>query len=168
MFESEDITDPSDTQIPEPSTESIAMRPTRIRNRPQRYSDFAYSMNEDYSDIPDLIVDESNNEDTYVHHETNAVLKGNYSLRSAARKDPSQAEEASFKEFQTLLDKDTFCPIQRRDLNSDQKSKIICGFTFLKEKFHIDGSLDKWKARFVAGGRMVDSTLLGPLHSSTV
>ena len=92
----------------------------------------------------------------------------NINLRRASIMDFDKSTAASKKEFQQLLDKDIFRPVFRSDLTGVQASKNISGFTFLKKKFHVDGSLDKWKARFVAGGHQVDAAALGPLYSYTV
>ena len=97
-----------------------------------------------------------------------AKSKGNLNIRRASQIDATNTKSALQIEFETLLEKETFFPVHRKDLTQEQLSRNISGFTFLKKKLKVDGKLDKWKARFVAGGDRVDTEGLGPLHSYTV
>ena len=96
-----------------------------------------------------------------------AKSKGNLNIRRASQIDATNTKSASQTEFETLLEKETFIPVHRKDLTQEQLSRNISGFTFLKKNLKVDGTLDKWKARFVAGGDRVDTEGLGPLHSYT-
>jgi histone deacetylase 1/2 len=69
--------------------------------------------------------------------------------------------------MQQLLDKEVFIGVQYNNLSKEQKKKIIRSHLFLKEKFLSNGSFDKLKSRFVAGGDMQDKTLYDDVSSPT-
>jgi hypothetical protein len=70
-------------------------------------------------------------------------------------------------EMQQLLDKEVFQGVKYDQLSNQQKKKIIRSHMFLKEKFLANGSFDKLKSRFVAGGDMQDKTLYDDISSPT-
>ena len=91
----------------------------------------------------------------------------NMSFPVARRKYNSTADESGLKEIRQLVDKNIFLPAHWHELSKDMKSKLINCFTFFKEKYKSTGVLEKLKARMVAGGDRVDSTILGDISSPT-
>ena len=71
------------------------------------------------------------------------------------------ANMAMHDELKQLIDMGTFIPVPI-------DRKIIPSFIFFKEKFRADGSFDKWKARLVAGGNFVDTSLSGDISAQVV
>ena len=54
-----------------------------------------------------------------------------------------------------------------RHLSEQQRASMIRSHTFFKEKFKVSGELEKLKARLVAGGNLVDMSMLGDVYSPT-
>ena len=89
------------------------------------------------------------------------------SVKKALAKFGRNAEDAIEKEFRQLLEKEVFEPVHPRAITKEEYKSIIRSHTFLKEKHHADGSFDKLKARFVAGGDMQDKSIYDDISSST-
>jgi hypothetical protein len=96
-----------------------------------------------------------------------AKVGGNMSFKKANEKHGRKAFDAGEKEISGMLAKDIFEPIYWDSLTQDMKDKTIRSFTFYKEKFKVDGSLDKLKARLVAQGQLVDKSTLGDISAPT-
>jgi hypothetical protein len=108
--------------------------------------------------------------DTYVQIFESAFIAkvgANMSYKKASEKHGSAAYDAGEKEMATMLSKEIFTPVFWNSLTEDLKKKTIRSFTFYKEKFHKDGSLDRIKARMVANGSTVDKSNLGDISSPT-
>jgi hypothetical protein len=96
-----------------------------------------------------------------------AKVGGNMSYKKASEKHGDIAFDAGEKEISGMLAKDIFEPVYWDSLSQDMKDKTIRSFTFYKEKFKVDGSLDKLKARMVAQGQLVDKSTLGDISAPT-
>jgi hypothetical protein len=75
------------------------------------------------------------------------------------------ALEASLKEVTQLMDRGAIIGRLRRQMTPEEVSKIISAHCFLKEKEKADGAWDKTKARLVAGGHMIDGTMVGETYA---
>jgi hypothetical protein len=71
-------------------------------------------------------------------------------------------------ELKQLVDKDVFEVVRASRLSPQERKAVLRSFMFFKEKYFPDGSFDKLKARFVAGGHMQDRELAGDISSPTV
>ena len=78
------------------------------------------------------------------------------------------ANNAMHDELEQLINMGTFVPVPIDRMPLPHRSKIIPSFIFFKEKFRADGSFDKWKARLVAGGNFVDTSLSGDISAQVV
>ena len=85
--------------------------------------------------------------------------------------DPARVESANkamFDELKQLIDMGTLLPIPISQMPQQHKGSIIPSFMFFKEKHRADGVFDKWKARLVAGGNFVDTSLAGDISAHVV
>jgi len=102
-------------------------------------------------------------------HRYNLRSRGEQVLRltvkQAIDKFGAAAEQSIEKELRQLVDLDVFSPVRRCDLASLQARKIIPGMLFLKDKYLPNGTFEKLKSRFVAGGHRQDRSL-SPYNSS--
>jgi hypothetical protein len=89
------------------------------------------------------------------------------SVKKAMKTLGPEALKSMVAEMQQLLDKEVFQGVKYDQLSNQQKKKIIRSHMFLKEKFLANGSFDKLKSRFVAGGDMQDKTLYDDVSSPT-
>ena len=89
------------------------------------------------------------------------------SVKKALSRFGKAAEASMEKELQQLVDKDVFEPVDFRKLTKEQWKSVIRSHMFLKEKHLADGSFDKLKSRFVAGGDMQDKSTYEDISSST-
>jgi Reverse transcriptase (RNA-dependent DNA polymerase) len=92
---------------------------------------------------------------------------------SQAFKDPDKnrvesAKQAMVDEVKQLIEMGTLDPVTMNDIHPHDYNKIIPSFLFFKEKTKADGTFDKWKGRLVAGGHMVDTTLLNDITAYVV
>ena len=100
------------------------------------------------------------------------IIACRISMRQAL-KDPdpvraTAATTAMTEELTQLVDSGTFEPKTYDSLNDDQKRRVIPSHMFFKDKFFADGRFQKLKARLVAGGNFVDTSLIGDISSWTV
>eukprot|EP01036_Dinobryon_divergens_P034556 gene34556-44667_t len=102
---------------------------------------------------------------------THSIIQKHFGFRISVKKALSRfgkaAEESMEKELRQLVDKDVFEPVDFRKLTKDQWKSVIRSHMFLKEKHLADGSFDKLKSRFVAGGDMQDKSTYEDISSST-
>ena len=91
----------------------------------------------------------------------------NMTVKEAMMKVGDKAREAVMEEMKQMRDRGVFELVKLCDMNEMDKKSIIRSKIFLKEKFLPDGSLDKLKARLVAGGHMQDRSLWPDLSSPT-
>jgi hypothetical protein len=94
--------------------------------------------------------------------------QSNMNFKKANAKHEEVAERSAEAELRTMLVKDIFRPTRKSELTYEQRKKVIISFTFFKEKWKVDGQLDKLKARLVAGGHLVNKDELGDISSPTV
>ena len=80
----------------------------------------------------------------------------NISLRDAMRTDGERTAAAINLELSQLMVMNVFALVHAHRLPADQRSRVIRSKMFLKQKLHPDGTPDKSKARFVAGGDQQD------------
>ena len=92
---------------------------------------------------------------------------GNMSFNKAAKKYGTKAAQSSVSELKQMIDMDIFRPTYWSDLSEAMKKKLIRSHTFFKEKYSVDGELEKLKARLVAGGNLVDASELGDIAAPT-
>jgi len=92
---------------------------------------------------------------------------GNMTFRKAKMKHGAKAAKSSIKEIKQMVDKDIFRPTYWSTLSESLRKKLIRSHTFFKEKYSVDGDLERLKARLVAGGDLVDSSLLGDIAAPT-
>ena len=88
------------------------------------------------------------------------------SVKQAFNRYGDKAKEAAAKELRQLHEKDVWIPIGIFDRK--QCTNIIPSHMIIVEKFNPDGSHDKIKARFLAGGNHELQRLYEDNHSSTV
>lgn len=100
-----------------------------------------------------------------VHEEVPCIF--NISVREAVRKHGTTATESIRKELQQMEDKEVWEPLTLDTLR-ERPGKKIASKMFLKEKFKADGSFEKLKSRFVAGGHQQDRTIYDDLSSPAV
>ena len=81
------------------------------------------------------------------------------SAKKAASTFGRQGTEAIHSEIRGLLDKQVFSGVLKSSLSETQRKKIIRMSCFVRDKRNSDGSLQKIKARLVAGGHMQDKTV---------
>jgi hypothetical protein len=96
-----------------------------------------------------------------------AKVGSNMSFKKASEKHGTAAVEAGQNEIKAMLDKNIFEPVAWNSLPAELKKKTIRTFTFYKEKFKVDGSLEKLKARLVANGKSIDRSTLGDIAAPT-
>ena len=85
--------------------------------------------------------------------------------------DPTRVESANkamYDEMKQLIDMGTLLPTPINQMPVQHRGSIIPSFMFFKEKFRADGAFDKWKARLVAGGNFVDTSLAGDISAQVV
>ena len=101
---------------------------------------------------------------TSVLHSIEEVLKrhriemgksdtSNISVREAPRNRGDEAKRVIVQELKQMLDKKVWVPVLGSKLTASQRSAIIRSSMFIKRKNNPDGSVQKLKARLVAGGR---------------
>ena len=100
------------------------------------------------------------------------IIACRISMRQAL-KDPdpirSQAAATALKEeLMQLVESGTFDPKRFDQLTPEQRRRVIPSHMFFKDKFFADGRFQKLKARLVAGGNFVDTSLVGDISSWTV
>ena len=91
----------------------------------------------------------------------------NMTVKEAMVKVGTKAEEAVMAEMMQMRDRGVFELVRSSDLSLHDRNGIIRSKLFLKEKFLPNGSLDKLKARLVAGGHMQNRSLYPDLSSPT-
>jgi hypothetical protein len=96
-----------------------------------------------------------------------AKVGANMSFKKAAERHGKVAVDAGHKEISAMLEKNIFEPVYWDSLSEELKKKTIRTFTFYKEKFKVDGSLEKLKARMVANGKAIDRSSLGDIAAPT-
>ena len=103
---------------------------------------------------------------------TPKILSFRISVRQALRdNDPMKvtaAKRAIYDEVEQLLNMKTMTPVLRAIIPQNHRKFIIPSFIFLKEKMKADGAFDKLKARLVAGGNFVDTSLAGDISAYVV
>ena len=87
-----------------------------------------------------------------------------------ALKDPdpersTAAVTAMTEELSQLVESGTFEPKLYDRLTAEQRRRVIPSHMFFKDKFFADGRFQKLKARLVAGGNFVDTSLVGDISS---
>ena len=92
----------------------------------------------------------------------------NISVNEALRTRGKDAECVILKEFEQMVEKKVWAPVNVQRLPSEEKARIIRSSMFLKEKFLASGKFEKLKARLVAGGDQQDKTLYDDLPAPTV
>ena len=101
-----------------------------------------------------------------------AILACRISMRQAIKDpDPQRAKAAGvamIEELTQLVETGTFDPRLYASLNAEQRRRVIPSHMFFKDKFYADGRFQKLKARLVAGGNFVDTSLVGDISSWTV
>lgn len=100
------------------------------------------------------------------------IIACRISMRQAL-KDPdpqraTAARSALIEELTQLVESGTFDPKLYNSLNQEQRRRVIPSHMFFKDKFFADGRFQKLKARLVAGGNFVDTSLIGDISSWTV
>ena len=102
-------------------------------------------------------------------YRTKKAVEERMSTKRAYTKHGETAEDSNQNEIKQILEKNTFEPITISDLRKlgYSNKKIIRCFTFFKEKFNLLGTLEKLKARLVAGGQLVDGSDLDDIASPT-
>ena len=78
------------------------------------------------------------------------------------------ANKAMFDEMKQLIEMGTFVPVPINQMPVQHRGHIIPSFIFFKEKYRADGVFDKWKARLVAGGNFVDTSMAGDISAQVV
>ena len=100
------------------------------------------------------------------------ILSFRISVRQALRdNDPvkvTAAKRAIHDEVEQLINMKTMTPVLRAIIPQNHRKFIIPSFIFLKEKMKADGAFDKLKARLVAGGNFVDTSLAGDISAYVV
>jgi hypothetical protein len=86
-------------------------------------------------------------------------------IKEAIDKWKDKAIVAIREELQQMIDKQVWKVLPRKEI--PRSAKIIPCFMFLKEKNNADGSLERIKARLVAGGHVQDSKVYGDTSSPT-
>lgn len=114
----------------------------------------------------------SANQCTAEHNLKTAITACRISMRQAI-KDPNPerakaATTAMVEELTQLIDTGTFDPKLYSTLDAAQRRRVIPSHMFFKDKFFADGRFQKLKARLVAGGNFVDTSLVGDISSWTV
>ncbi len=68
------------------------------------------------------------------------------------------AKDATKQELRQLVEKGCFRPVDKSEINSlhESRQRILPSKLFLKDKHKPDGTVDKLKARLVAGGHKQD------------
>ena len=86
-------------------------------------------------------------------------------IKEAIDKWKDKAVSAIREELNQMIDKEVWKVLPRREI--PRSAKIIPCFMFLKEKNNADGSLERIKARLVAGGHVQDTSVYGDTSSPT-
>ena len=89
------------------------------------------------------------------------IVQGDMSVKEAMRIDEAGAYEALIREVSILIQTSTCDGVMPKTLTFEQRKKVIPSFMFMKQKLQMDGALEKWKARFVAGGHRQHSSSYG-------
>ena len=76
----------------------------------------------------------------------------NVSVREALRTRGGDARLVINKVLQQMIDKKVWTPVMYNRLTAGERACIFRSSMFLKRKTHLDGRVDKYKARLVAGG----------------
>lgn len=86
----------------------------------------------------------------------------NIKVKEALKKMPKETMNSLFKEITQMVDKKVWKGVIPSQVKSfkQQKKIVIKSFMFLKEKFLSNGEFEKLKARLVAGGHMMDRSLI--------
>jgi hypothetical protein len=79
-----------------------------------------------------------------------------------------KAKEAAKAELKQLLERDVMSFVHPRELSTVNFKEVIPTFMIYKQKFHPDGSLDKYKARLVASGDFQDKDVYDNVSSPTM
>ena len=100
------------------------------------------------------------------------IIAYRISMRQALKDpDPVRAtagKKALEEEIAQLIDSGTFDPKPYASLSQEQRRRVIPSHMFFKDKYFADGKFQKLKARLVAGGNFVDTSLVGDISSWTV
>ena len=91
----------------------------------------------------------------------------NFTFVRAIARWGNDARKAIIKELGGMLYKKVFHPRKKTTLNAAEQRRIISCSLFVREKFYGDGSLQKLKARMVAGGHLQDRSEYADLSSPT-
>jgi hypothetical protein len=92
----------------------------------------------------------------------------NISIQQVRNKYGDIADEVVIEELTTIVQKQTFHPVDFRDLNLEQRQFIISCLLLLEEKCKPNIEFDRLKARLVASGLQQDKILFPNRISSTV
>jgi hypothetical protein len=76
----------------------------------------------------------------------------NWTMQEALEHDAEKAKEAMKIEMQQMVDEKVFEPVHLKDIPTVYHKLIIPSLMVMKVKYNADGSYDKTKARFTAGG----------------
>jgi hypothetical protein len=117
--------------------------------------------------LDESLVDDDVNSPVPHSHNVEKHFGFRISVKKALVQFGKSAEDSIEKEFRQLLEKEVFKPVDYRNLTNEEYKAVIRSHMFLKEKHQADGSFDKLKARFVAGGNMQDKSIYDDISSST-
>ena len=94
----------------------------------------------------------------------------NLSIKGAIKSHGDIAVKALFTECSSLLGKSTFHPVSKKTLTEEEMRSVIRSSCFMKEKMTPEGTIEKVKARLVAGGDQQDKSIhtLNETSSPTV
>ena len=83
----------------------------------------------------------------------------NLSIKGAIKSHGDIAVKALFTECSSLLGKSTFHPVSKKTLTEEEMGSVIKSSCFMKEKMTPEGTVEKVKARLVAGGDQQDKSI---------
>ena len=83
----------------------------------------------------------------------------NLSIKGAIKSHGDIAVKALFTECSSLLGKSTFHPVSKKTLTEEEMRSVIRSSCFMKEKMTPEGTIEKVKARLVAGGDQQDKSI---------
>lgn len=140
--------------LPPAAPEPVYRYGTRSRARQEQGGERLMMLEEEW--------DEGRDEEVMAHD-----YAFNMTVKEAMVKVGDKAKEAVMDEMKQMRDRGVFELVTLSEMSESDKRSIIRSKLFLKEKFLPDGSLDKLKARLVAGGHMQDRSLWPDLSSPT-
>lgn len=163
------------TQIPPPAPEPRRSSRLGAGTKPDRYANM--SIAEQYGDLyaeygPDIYALLSAGQDTGDKVEAPYTITSyRLSLKQALTTGPEERQRMSKtameEEIRSLHNAKVFKWVHFDDLPENHKNRTCPSHMFMKEKYNADGSYQKMKARLVAGGNYVDTTLIGDTKAPT-